>query len=82
MPILTHPHMKNCTIVFLLVILGILLLGLGWYYIATPANQLASFIPGYDAAMTTIHTKHAIAAFVLGVGCFLLAWFKSGKGKN
>jgi hypothetical protein len=60
------------------VVLGIALLVVAGVYALTPANSLPGFFPGYDPALPDHHTKHAIAAALLGVGAFILAWFSSG----
>ena len=49
------------------------------YYFVTPADALLHFLPGYEAGVTSHHTKHALAALVLAVGCGLLIWFSTGK---
>ena len=60
------------------VIAGIVLLGLGLMYFVEPAKSLPSFIPGHEAGSGHHHVKHGIAAMVLGIGCFVFAWFQSG----
>jgi hypothetical protein len=44
-------------------------------YFMMPANTLPTFMPGYDAANTAIHTKHGIAAAAAAVVLFLIGWF-------
>jgi len=61
----------------LAVIIGLLFIALGVYYFLTPAGNLPSFIPGFEAGVTTVHIKHGIASIVLGLACFIFAWFKS-----
>lgn len=58
-------------------------LGLGLIYVSLvywthTAGHLPTWYPGYTAGSTHIHTKHAIAALLLGLACFVLAWFQSG----
>ena len=65
-------------IVALAVLLGIVLIVIGIVYFAEPAKSLPSFFPGHAAGSTHHHSKHGIAAVVLGLGCFVLAWFRSG----
>ncbi len=64
-----------------LVILCLIFLALAAYYRATPAGSLLTFMPGYEAGSGVVHTKHAIAALILAVGCGILVWFMSGKKK-
>ena len=61
------------------IILGILFIILAIIYWITPAGSLPHFIPGYIADSTTIHFKHGLGAFILGLGAFAYAWFKSAK---
>jgi len=58
--------------------LGLLLLVVAVVYIVDPAKSLPSFFPGHEAGSAHHHIKHGIAAFVVGVGCFVFAWFQSG----
>ncbi|MCA1689400.1 MAG: hypothetical protein LC720_02845 [Actinobacteria bacterium] len=62
----------------LAVLAGIVLVVIAGFYWAEPAKSLPSFFPGHDPASSTHHVKHGIAAFVVGLGCFALAWFQSG----
>ncbi len=60
------------------VVLGIVFLALAALYWMTPAGNVPSFLPGYEAGSTTVHFKHGLAALILAGGLFVLAWFKSG----
>ena len=62
----------------LLVILGVVLLVVGIVYFAEPAKSLPSFFPGHQAAVTKHHDKHAIAALLVGLAAFAIAWISSG----
>ena len=62
----------------LAVILGIALIVVGIVYFAEPAKSLPSFFPGHQAGSTHHHTKHGIAAFLVGVACLVYAWFNTG----
>jgi hypothetical protein len=59
------------------IVLGLLLIGIGIYYWLTPAGALPSFFPGFEQGVTTIHFKHGLASFILGIAAFLFAWFAS-----
>jgi hypothetical protein len=61
------------------IILGIVFIGIAFVYLLTPANGLPSFMPGYDPALGTMHFKHGLAAFLLGLLSFVYAWFATGK---
>jgi uncharacterized membrane protein HdeD (DUF308 family) len=69
---------KRRNLIIPAVIIGIAFLALGVVYFAEPAKSLPGFIPGHQAGSTHHHIKHGIAAVVLGVGCFVFAWFQSG----
>ena len=67
------------TLAVIALVLGILFIALAIYYWITPANALPSFIPGYNAAMTTPHFKHGLAAIIVGILLLIYAWFATGK---
>ena len=62
----------------LAVVLGIVLIAIAAVYWAEPAKSLPSFFPGHEAGSTHHHVKHGIAAFLLGIACFVFAWFNTG----
>lgn len=57
---------------------GILLIVIGVVYFVDTASALPSFFPGHKAGSAHHHIKHGIAALVVGVGCLLFAWFRTG----
>jgi len=69
---------KNRNLILPAVIAGIVLLALAGLYCVDSASALPSFIPGHEAGSSHHHIKHGIAAFVLGIGCFIFAWFQTG----
>lgn len=72
--------MNNHRLISILaVIVGLVLLVVGYVYASRTAQHLPTWFPGYDASLTKVHTKHAIAGFVLAVGSFILAWFQTGS---
>jgi hypothetical protein len=48
-------------------LLGIVLLIIAALYFLVPADQLPSFLPGHEAGVTQVHTKHGIAAAIAGI---------------
>ncbi len=60
------------------IVLGIVLLAVAVVYFVDSASALPSFFPGHQAGSSHHHTKHGIAALVLGLGCLLYAWFQTG----
>lgn len=69
----------NKPLVLLGIILGIIFLVVAVIYFIEPAKSLPAFFPGHDPRLTTHHYKHGIGSLVLGLACFALAWFQSGK---
>jgi hypothetical protein len=69
---------SNRLIPILLAIAGLVLLAIGVTYVAETAGNLPSFFPGHEVGSSHHHVKHAVAAVALGLGAFVLAWFRSG----
>jgi membrane protein DedA with SNARE-associated domain len=44
-------------------------------YFVMPAGQLPTFMPGYIAGSSHIHTTHAIVAAVAAVVLFVIGWW-------
>jgi hypothetical protein len=59
-------------------IAGVVLIAIAIVYFAEPARSLPGFLPGHEAGSAHHHVKHGIAALLLGLGAFVLAWFQSG----
>ena len=64
------------------ILLGIVLIAIAIVYWVSTASALPSFFPGHKAGSTTHHFKHGIAAFLLGLACFVFAWFQSGPNRG
>jgi hypothetical protein len=64
------------------VVAGILLIAIAVVYWAEPAKSLPSFFPGHQSGSNHHHTKHGIAAFLLGIACLVYAWFQSGAQRR
>ena len=71
------PEMKRL-IVPAAVVVGVILIVVAVIYVAAPAKSLPSFFPGHQAGSAHHHTKHGIAAIVVALAAFALAWFQSG----
>ena len=69
-------------LVALAVLLGIVLVVVAAIYWAEPAHSLPSFFPGHEAGSDHHHVKHGIAAFLVGLACFVFAWFNTGPKKT
>lgn len=68
---------KNPKLILPAVLAGLALLVVAGIYIADPASSLPSFFPGHEAGSSHHHVKHGIAAAVVGVGAFIVAWFQT-----
>ena len=64
------------------VAVGVLLMVVALVYWLEPARSLPGFFPGHEARSGHHHVKHGIAAFLLGLGAFVLAWFQSGPRRR
>jgi hypothetical protein len=64
------------------VVLGVIFIAVSVLYFIEPARSLPTFFPGYDKTMMSPHYKHGIGSLFLGLACFVLAWFQSGKKKK
>ena len=62
-----------------LIVLGVLFAVVGAVYLAKSAGQLPAFFPGHLAGSSHHHTKHALAAFVVAVVCWVGAWLSTGR---
>jgi amino acid permease len=71
--------MKNSCVAILASIIGLFCFVIAYIYFTHSAGTLPHYFPGYENGVTTIHSKHAIGMFILGLAAFVLAWFKSGK---
>ena len=74
--------MRNDRLLALLAALvGLVLIAVAIVYWAEPAGSLPGFFPGHKVGSGHHHTKHGIAAFLLGLACLVFAWFRSGTQK-
>ena len=69
---------KHRQLILPAVILGTVLIVIAIVYWASTASSLPSFFPGHQAGSSTHHFKHGIAAFLLGIACYVFAWFQTG----
>ena len=64
------------------IVLGVVLIAIAAIYWAEPAKSLPSFFPGHEAGSGHHHVKHGIASFLVGLACFVFAWFNTGPKKT
>jgi 1,4-dihydroxy-2-naphthoate octaprenyltransferase len=72
---------KNRMLIAPAIVLGVLLIVVAIVYFVDSASALPSFFPGHDAGSTHHHVKHGIAALVVGLLCFVFAWFQTGPSR-
>jgi hypothetical protein len=63
----------------LFAVLGILLILMAVVYFSRTAGHLPSYFPGHLARSSHRHTKHGIAALILGIAALAAAWLSSGR---
>jgi amino acid permease len=63
-------------------LLGVVLIAVAVVYLVDSASSLPSFFPGHQAGSAHHHVKHGIAAFIVGLGCFVFAWFTTGPSST
>ncbi len=63
----------------LLIVAGVACMAVAVVYFARPASQLPSFFPGHDVTLSRHHNTHGIAMAVLGILCWVGAWFTTGS---
>ena len=63
----------------LLAVLGIALIVIASFYFTQIADQLPSFTPGHQGGSNHHHTKHGVAALLLGLAAWIAAWMSAGK---
>jgi hypothetical protein len=73
---------KNRKLIIPAVLLGTLLIAIAIVYFVSTASDLPSFFPGHKAGSSTHHVKHGIAALLLGLACYVLAWFQTGPASG
>jgi 1,4-dihydroxy-2-naphthoate octaprenyltransferase len=64
------------------IVVGLVLIAVAIVYWAEPASSLPSFFPGHQAGSSHHHTKHGIAAFLVGLACLVFAWFNTGGDRT
>jgi hypothetical protein len=69
---------KNRQLVVPAIAVGVLLIAIALVYWVDTADALPSFFPGHEAGSSHHHIKHGLAAFILGIGAFIFAWFQTG----
>jgi hypothetical protein len=69
-------------LVALSILVGIVLIIVAIVYWVEPAKSLPGFFPGHQAGSGHHHVKHGIASFLVGLACFVFAWFRTGPKRS
>jgi hypothetical protein len=70
-----QPSSKDYLMKLVLSLLGVVLLIVAAVYFLVPADQLPSFMPGHEAGVMRMHTKHGVVAGVAGVVLLVTGWW-------
>ncbi|MCW2545942.1 MAG: hypothetical protein JWN96_402 [Mycobacterium sp.] len=62
-----------------LVVLGAVFVVIAVIYFTSSADGLPAFFPGHKAGATQHHTKHGLAALIVGLLCWIGAWMSRGR---
>ena len=73
---------RSRLLTLLALVLGLALIAVAIVYWAEPSKSLPSFFPGREAGSGHHHTKHGIAAFLLGLACLVYVWFSTGSAQR
>ena len=57
------------------ILLGLLFFVVAIIYWVVPAEQLPGFFPGFEPGLNRVRLKHGIAAAIVGVLLFAVAWY-------
>jgi uncharacterized transporter YbjL len=76
------PVRNDRLLALIAVAVGIVLIAISVVYWALPAKSLPGFFPGHQAGSNHHHVKHGIAAFLVGLACFVFAWFRTGPART
>ena len=57
------------------ILLGLLFFVVAIIYWVVPADSLPGFFPGFEPGLNRVRLKHGIAAAVVGVLLFAVAWY-------
>jgi hypothetical protein len=58
---------------------GVFFIAIAIMYWTVPPKSLPlpNFL-GHESGVSAVHVKHGIASFLVGLACFVFAWFQSG----
>jgi hypothetical protein len=58
---------------------GVIFIAIAIMYWTVPPKSLPlpNFL-GHESGVSAVHVKHGVASFLVGLACFVFAWFQSG----
>src|SRR5215831_8851123 len=72
---------SNSSMRTLAIVLGLAFAVIAIVYWLVPAGSLPSVFPGFEAGSTRLHVKHGLAAAVVAVVLFAIAWY-AGRSRG
>ena len=63
-------------------LLGLVFLALAAFYWLTPAGNLPTFLPGFEAGSAHVHERHALGSLIVALVLFAFAWFRRAPRKS
>jgi hypothetical protein len=66
---------RNFPMKLILIPLGVILLVMAGVYFYVPADQLPTFMPGHEAGLARVHTKHGIGVAIAGLVLIAAGWW-------
>jgi hypothetical protein len=66
---------KDFPMRIIITLLGVVLLIVAGLYFLLPADQLPGFLPGHEAGVSRIHTKHGLVAGIAGIVLLGTGWW-------
>ncbi len=64
---------------FIISLAGLALIALAVMYFTMPADHLPAFLPGHEAGVMRVHTKHGAVAAAAGVVLIAIAWMMNRR---
>jgi uncharacterized membrane protein len=69
-------------IMIVLVVLGVLAIATGIFYLVEPAKSLPTFFPGYAAHTATPHNRRGLAGIILGAVLLIIGLITARVGRQ
>jgi hypothetical protein len=65
------------------IVAGVFFIAVAIMYWTVPPKSLPlpNFL-GHESGVSAVHVKHGVASFLVGLACFVFAWFQSGPKRE